>query len=448
VRAVGVIALALVLASAASGGSSVADNAALVFQRSTGNFDAIYGVSADGTHLTQLTEGPNDTAPAWSPDGTHIAFLRGRDLVVMDAKARNRRKLTHGALSSGWFAWSPDSTQIAFDDERRGLQIIDLAGHRRTLSRLFLLGPPLWSPDGESILFLTEEGLRLIPAGGGKTEKLPETDAVGTYGYAWAARGRTIAFMSTIPFTGNEALVFIRGDGAREQIATLFGENNIAWSPDGTRLAVTGSTPEETSYLGVLRIADRSLTRLVDASDCSPPSWSLDSQLLAFQRPTCSLLAGSDLYRIDASGAGLVRLAKDGSQPTWDPLGRAVPTPPHLPQPNVTRIYDARGRQAGFVFHEELSFWAVSWLQYPLGAAITARARAMSGECGERRVGTARLVSAVRWTVTVKRLRAGELRRASSRRWNVYDRRGRKVASTSGPDGPVAGFAWLALRDC
>ena len=40
------------------------------------------------------------------------------------------------------------------------------------------------------------------------------------------------------------------------------------------------------------------------------------------------------------------------------------------------------------------------------------------------------------------------IRHVSDRRWSVYDRRGRRIAKTSGPDGPVAGFAWLALRDC
>ena len=67
VRTVGVVgAVALVLASAASGRSSVSQDAALVFGRSVGNIEAIYAVAGDGTQLTQLTAGPNDTDPAWS----------------------------------------------------------------------------------------------------------------------------------------------------------------------------------------------------------------------------------------------------------------------------------------------------------------------------------------------------------------------------------------------
>jgi Tol biopolymer transport system component len=63
----------------------------------------------------------SDTAPAWSPDGRHLAFLSRRDedegaqlyvIPVDGGEARRVTKLPHGA---GAPAWAPDSSRIAFD---------------------------------------------------------------------------------------------------------------------------------------------------------------------------------------------------------------------------------------------------------------------------------------------------------------------------------------------
>lgn len=138
---------------------------------------------------------------------------------------------------------------------------------------------------------------------------------------------------------------------------------------------------------------------------------------------------------------------------SWDPLGRPVPPKPRLAPPSyLTWIYGRRGRRAGFVVRKFAdtagTLWDTSWAD-DADADIAGKGKVLGGDCEHDDAGTARRVSAQRWLVTLPFVgRAGEIRHASPRRWNVFDRRSRRVASTSGPDGPAAGFAWLALRGC
>ena len=83
---------------------------------------AIVGVAVAQSVLpgVQLTTDPaNDLRPAWSPDGTRIAFFSNRsdsnDIWVMDADGENQRELTNGSADDRRPAWSPDGARIAFD---------------------------------------------------------------------------------------------------------------------------------------------------------------------------------------------------------------------------------------------------------------------------------------------------------------------------------------------
>ena len=79
----------------------------------------LWMVPGEGGTATQFTEGARDQMPAWSPDGTQIAFRSNRSgrtgIWVMPAEGGPATELTSGPwdLESGP-DWSPDGTQIAF----------------------------------------------------------------------------------------------------------------------------------------------------------------------------------------------------------------------------------------------------------------------------------------------------------------------------------------------
>jgi Tol biopolymer transport system component len=83
----------------------------------------IFVINPDGTGLTQLTSnGREERAPAWSPDGSRIAFIgrvgtRGGntfEVCVMNADGTNQVQLTDNAVFEGTGTWSPDGTKIIF----------------------------------------------------------------------------------------------------------------------------------------------------------------------------------------------------------------------------------------------------------------------------------------------------------------------------------------------
>jgi len=127
-------------------------------------------MTADGDQLQILTrqaQGVFSCCPSWSPHVDKIAFEREAGISVMDRNGRNRVRLTQpeGVISDRGPAWSPDGTKIAFWSNRHaqepakwlehdiyvmnadGSNIVRLTDHP-SVDRV-----PAWSPDGKWIAF-------------------------------------------------------------------------------------------------------------------------------------------------------------------------------------------------------------------------------------------------------------------------------------------------------
>ena len=83
-------------------------------------------MDADGSNQTNVTNhSESDITPAWSPDGTRIAFasirdIMNQDIYVMDADGSNPTRLTNHPDNDRCPTWSPDGSKIAFASNRDG----------------------------------------------------------------------------------------------------------------------------------------------------------------------------------------------------------------------------------------------------------------------------------------------------------------------------------------
>lgn len=136
----------------------------------------IYVMEPNGTNVVRLTHSSGvDAQPAWSPDGTRIAFATDRDgndeIYVMNADGTNPTNLTNAESIDVLPAWSPDSSKIAFQSDRAidfAVWVMNADGSNpvQLASSSPRSGAPSWSPDGTRILYEQEGDIWVMNSDG------------------------------------------------------------------------------------------------------------------------------------------------------------------------------------------------------------------------------------------------------------------------------------------
>jgi hypothetical protein len=228
---------------------------------------ALFVAHIDGTHVRQIADdavvdgggrGASDTGPAWSPDGTKIAYTalpsgdRNTNVFVLD-------------LASGV------NTQVTFET-------VDVHGTE-------------FSPDGSSIVYTAYlpggSEVRIAPATGGKGSTLVGGRGSSASGASFSPDGSLLSYICADPAfypTGdltNRDLCLADADGsdprviAQPETRHVGGIVTANWSPDGSRLAFWTFDGVEGVY--ILDVATGQTTCVAGCEQVGVSSWPLQA---------------------------------------------------------------------------------------------------------------------------------------------------------------------------
>lgn len=304
----------------------------------------IHVIGADGAGDRRVARVSDSIGPlAWAPDGKRLAFgKRGRSSLQqdglcilnvegpedLDPKLVAKTALRRSSGAPAWIAWSPDGRRIAYDVEFHGqrkepdgfgdwghvdvswfeLHLMNADGSAR--QTLGAGRQPGWSADSHRLAFVEpeKEKSRLwssdVLGSGGRS--CVDVDAE-IFGAAWSPGASMLAFT-----TGDGRLFAIQMDGTgRRELCSGQGSNhNLAWAPDGRRIAFD-SFKDGHLNLFVVNEDGTGLRRLTSDIRTYRPAWSADGKHLAFE-------SGDEIAVIDSDGTNLRRIAR-GASPSWSP---------------------------------------------------------------------------------------------------------------------------------
>lgn len=261
----------------------------------------------------------DDFAPAWSPDGQKLAFVRLQKtdaIFVLDTAGNHVRRLAAGTNPT----WSPDGKWIAFERKNQIFVVASGGGTARAIGKGNL---PAWSPDSRSVAAVGA-GLFVMPRAGGAPRRVdqPEQETcLGGRGSetmhgrpAWSHDGRELAFTYFIDACQEDELAVVTSDGTSQRVVAQ--GVSPQWSPDDAQIAFIDD------YERLLYIPSAGGSARVLAGGHPVDSFSLaaDGRLFAYavDNPRVN---GTDVWLVQTDGSGRRPLLEGGSDndPVWRP---------------------------------------------------------------------------------------------------------------------------------
>jgi len=223
-------------------------------------------------------------SPAWSPDGTQLAFVSFADsgsvIRVLDTRTGQHRIIAEFKGINSAPSWSPDGSKLAYSTSRNGspdVYIYDFLSqqHTRISTHYAIDTEPAWSVDGRSLLFTSNRS--------GKPQ---------VYSYSFDRDEST-----RVTFEGDE-------------------NANGSYDYDGSRIALVHNGGQ----IAVMQAQTGDFTRITNAKFDESPSFSPNGDMVLYASEQ-----GYEPVLMVASSDGRVRtrlefINGDVREPAWSPI--------------------------------------------------------------------------------------------------------------------------------
>ena len=302
-------------------------------------------VLSDGIVLNSTDDQPNmrlislGHAADISPEDDRVAWVTSRygkytyEIITSDLDGGNVKRVTDSKESSIWPRCSPDGSRIAFargrDHQLGGNSRFHLYTMLKDGSDLQPVGheagsvsePPVWSPDSRMLSFRNyrADALYVVNADGSGLRRIFEvahpikenTVSIPT----WSPDGSRIAFLSTdssvLHVSDSDGANLKRIFGIPEGLKRLSFISSVSWSPDASRIAFAigdaflirpDDPPDEITGIYIADPDGSSIHPIVEPQDKTPGSywnfysvsWSPDGSAILFVHNSWSLISNKN----------------------------------------------------------------------------------------------------------------------------------------------------------
>ncbi len=300
-------------------------------------------LSTESGEVRPLTSPPDktapDEAPAVSPDGRSVAFVRMPDvqmedvwLVALDKNLHPRgspRPITKQKFNPAPFSldpfWMPEGSELLFSDSQH-IWRVPVSGNRSPEQLPFEGLSPTVSRSGSRLAYMRFyqqlwNMSRLPLESPGHAAGVAAPFAMSTQGDMnpqYSSDGKRVAFESAR--TGEERIWIVEADGSN--VRRLFVEPDMyegspRWSPDGKLLAFDSDSTGQWNIYTVPANGGRANRLTNDSGGHNVPTWSRDGNWIYF----ASTHSGrSEIWKIPSQGGQAAQVTKNGGFEGWESL--------------------------------------------------------------------------------------------------------------------------------